>query len=259
MAVPIYVVSLLKDKERRKKISDDFKKIDIDFSFYDAIDAKCSENKTLIEEVRLSGGDAAEMSDGEIACALSHRSVYHDILIKNHNWAIILEDDVIIDDQLGYFFDLLNSEKINKLNNDDLYILGGQKGLHDYPVIATSLFTFVDFGKIKLRRVTYNQHKIRRTCSYLISQEMCGKILNLAKKDGIFRADDWKRMKRNGVINNFFLSEIIEHPIVCELNSHLEAERNLRTINKKSLRSKVNLFLKKSRAWLRTFFFSFSA
>ena len=94
MNLPIYIVSLKRDIERRNKINDVFHRLNINFDFFDAIDAKDPQNKEIIDKMRLSGV-GAEMTDGEIACTLSHQLIYKDMIDKNIEWAVILEDDVI--------------------------------------------------------------------------------------------------------------------------------------------------------------------
>ncbi|MDC9131860.1 glycosyltransferase family 25 protein [Escherichia coli] len=49
--------------------------------FFDAIDAKDPQNKEIIDKMRLSGV-GAEMTDGEIACTLSHQLIYQDMIDK---------------------------------------------------------------------------------------------------------------------------------------------------------------------------------
>jgi GR25 family glycosyltransferase involved in LPS biosynthesis len=256
MKIPVYVISLLRDKERRNKISQDLQSINIDFRFFDAVDAKDIKNTEWISQTRLIGGDGHVMTNGEIACMLSHQLVYKDILSGEHEWALILEDDVTVDERTSELLDDLSLGKYSKLDVDNIYLLGGQKGLHEYPVLSVSLFNYVPVGRVKFRRVTYNQHKIRRTCCYLISKDMCEKLLDLANSYGPYRADSWKLMKKHGVIHEFYLSEIITHPIVNQFNSNLESER-LCNLENKSPRTPAGLILKKSRSWLRCMFFSF--
>lgn len=255
MKVPVYVISLLRDQDRRSKISQELHDINIDFSFFDAVDAKDIKNKELISQTRLIGGDGHVMTNGEIACMLSHQLVYKNILSEGQEWALILEDDVTVDRKTTELLKSLSSGESLKLNVNNIYLLGGQKGLHEYPVLSVSLFNYVQVGKIKFRRVTYNQHKIRRTCCYLVSRNICEKLLRLFNSYGPYRADSWKLMKKHGMIHDFYLSEIITHPVVNQFNSNLESERQCNLENKVS-RTPTGLLLKKSRSWLRCMFFS---
>uniref|UniRef100_UPI00208E0926 glycosyltransferase family 25 protein n=1 Tax=Escherichia coli TaxID=562 RepID=UPI00208E0926 len=56
-----------------------------------AIDAKDPQNKEIIDKMRLSGV-GAEMTDGEIACTLSHQLIYQDMIDKNIEWASSLKN-----------------------------------------------------------------------------------------------------------------------------------------------------------------------
>ncbi|QKJ89052.1 Beta-1,4-galactosyltransferase [Paramixta manurensis] len=254
MTIPVYIISLARDKKRRNKIEKDLREMDIDFVFFDAIDAKNDDNKEIISSFK-SKGDGPVMTNSEIACTISHQKIYHDILEKKHKWSIILEDDVKVDERLKHLLNHLNYGQYKKLDCKNLYLLGGQKGLHEYPVLSVSFFNFASIGRIRLRRVTYNKKKVRRACCYLISYQMCQEFVALLDSFGTYRADNWNLMYKKGIITDFYLSEIISHPIVTPLNSNLESER-LMLSGYKTKRSKFRMGLKKIRSWIRVLFFS---
>ncbi|MFL4225848.1 glycosyltransferase family 25 protein, partial [Escherichia coli] len=187
------------DIERRNKINDVFQRLNINFDFFDAIDAKDPQNKEIIDKMRLSGV-GAEMTDGEIACTLSHQLIYQDMIDKNIEWAVILEDDVIVNEKFKKFLQYFNLSEKDKLKHNNLYLLGGQKGLHDYPVLGQSLFSKVKISTCTFRRVNFNKNKIRRTCSYLMNKDMAQKLLKLTKDYGTYRADSWKLMHQHHII-----------------------------------------------------------
>lgn len=242
MKVSVYVISLLRDKERREKIQSDFSSLGIDFQFFDAIDAKDERNSDLIDGMKHAGLGSV-MTNGEIACTLSHQFIYKDIVEKGHEWAIILEDDVIVDRRFKDFLASFNNKEMSKLEKDNLYLLGGMKGLHDYPVIGVSFFNYIKVSSAKFRRVNWNQHKIRRSCCYLMNNVMAQQLLDLTQSFGTYRADSWKYIYQNGMIKDFYIDEFIYHPIVTEGNSNLESER--RSVSKeKKPRSKFQRKLK---------------
>lgn len=255
MNIPVYVVSLIRDHERRNKIEKDFVDLNIDFQFFDAIDAKKSSNHKLIESMR-SSGVGSEMTDGEIACTLSHQFIYQDMIDKSYDWVVILEDDVIVDFRFKNFLSSLNFDQIEKLKNDNLYLLGGQKGLHEYPVLGLSHVSVEKIGFCKFRRVNFNKSKIRRTCCYLMNKNMAKQLLNLTHSYGTYRADSWELMHQKNIIKDFYLDEIISHPIVNESNSHLEKERMIIS-EKKRPRTKFQRKIKLARSWIKVVFFSF--
>ncbi|WP_336983470.1 MULTISPECIES: glycosyltransferase family 25 protein [unclassified Cedecea] len=255
MTVPVYVVSLLRDDERRNRIKNIFSDLNIDFVFFDAVDAKDPRNKSIIESMRVAG-ESADMTDGEIACTLSHQFIYKDIVDKSYEWAVILEDDVIVDSRFAKFLSSFNENEYDKLNNNNLYLLGGQKGLHDYPVLGLSHFSKINVSTCTFKRVTFNRGKIRRTCSYLMNKDMARNLLKLTQSYGTYRADSWFLMDEKNIINDFYLDEIIEHPILNGTNSHLESERAL-VAEKKRPRSYIQKKMKVTRSWIKVFFFSF--
>lgn len=255
MKVLIYIVSLLRDTERREKITSDFSKLGIDFHFFDAIDAKEPKNKILIEQARLSGV-GHNMTDGEIACTLSHQFIYQELVSGSNDWVIILEDDVEIDNRFKEFWLSFNENEQKRLPKDHLYLLGGQKGLHSYPVLGVSLFSVIKAGSLRFGRVNYNRDKLRRTCCYLMNKTMAKQLIELTESYGTYRADSWQLMHQEKIIKEFYLNEIIFHPIVTPLNSHLELERSLISGQKKT-RGKVKGKMKLLRSWIRVIFFAF--
>lgn len=255
MQVCVYVISLVRDTERRKAIVDSFSQLGIDFQFVDAVDAKDPINRKIIDDAKLSGV-GYDMTDGEIACTLSHQFIYEDMMTKSEDWVVILEDDVIVDKRFKTFLTSFDVSEQNKLPEDNLYLLGGQKGLHDYPVLGVSRISTIKIGKYHFGRVNYNRDKLRRTCCYLMNKKMAKDFLDVTRDYGTYRADSWPLMYQRRVIKDFYLNEIIFHPIVNEFNSHLERERSLISRQKKP-RGKIQGTLKLLRSWIRVIFFSF--
>lgn len=251
MHVPIYIVSLARDKIRREQISQKLEELNINFQFVDAIDAKDTKNQELIDR-RKNSGSGAIMSNGEIACTLSHQLVYKKIIDAQSAWNIILEDDVIIDDKFKQFYSALiyTHESQQKLNKQFLYLLGGQKDLYEYPALGVSLINYIKIGSIKFSRVNYNRQKIKRTCCYLISDTMSQKLIDLMNNHGTYIADDWALIYTNNIVKEFYLSEIIYHPVVNKFNSHIESERLEKEKDKKP-RTKLNKIMKFTRSWLK--------
>ncbi|EPK0751666.1 glycosyltransferase family 25 protein, partial [Escherichia coli] len=77
----------------------------------------------------------------------------------------------------------------------------------------------------------------------------------LTKDYGTYRADSWKLMHQHNIIKEFYLDEIILHPILNEFNSHLESERLL-TSEKKQPRTRLQKRMKFIRSWIKVAFFS---
>lgn len=118
----VYVISLVRATERRRAISEQLARYGVEFEFVDAVDAKEVGSgflRSQVDEVAVIHNIKRNMSDPEIACALSHRIVYRDIVDGGYLGGLILEDDAILPpcfiDAFGYFLRAsrnLNEKKV---------------------------------------------------------------------------------------------------------------------------------------------------
>ncbi len=100
--IPIFIINLERSAERRKKIGDQFNTIKLDYEFYKAIDGRELDWKSIANyahsyRLKEFGRD---MTPNEIACYLSHYSLFERILNEGHEMALIIEDDVKITEEL---------------------------------------------------------------------------------------------------------------------------------------------------------------
>ena len=98
----IYVISVHSAEARRKLFKERFK--GLNYSFFYGADKKNLDIPDLIEKNIYSEVLAKQhhrytktMMPGEIACALSHRMIYEDMLKNNYSRILILEDDALPD------------------------------------------------------------------------------------------------------------------------------------------------------------------
>jgi glycosyl transferase family 25 len=101
---PIWVVNLERSQDRRQFMQRQLETMGLDYRFIDAVDGKnltekdwqkYSKERALKEKRR-------ELSVGEIGCALTHVSMYHQMIDKDIAEVLILEDDVFITEDLLY-------------------------------------------------------------------------------------------------------------------------------------------------------------
>lgn len=93
----IYVINRKVDEDRKKNIINQFEKYNLKYDFFLATD-KNDINKTEFENNNLINLKSRDLFTGQIACAISHYRVYLDIIEKKFQNALIIEDDLIIDD-----------------------------------------------------------------------------------------------------------------------------------------------------------------
>lgn len=96
---PIFVISLVRDTERREAMTKEL--AGIDFQFFDAVDGRELDlskyrNRMRSDWWRVMRG--REMSPGMIGCFLSHYALWERLVETGTAYAVILEDDTRLDD-----------------------------------------------------------------------------------------------------------------------------------------------------------------
>lgn len=107
MALKFYVISLVRQQERRQKMAQMLDSFGVDYEFFDAVDGRnLSEEDAKLCDLgdqhilTMRGGRRALVEDAlspsEVGCALSHLKLYQHILDQGDEQAVILEDDTKI-------------------------------------------------------------------------------------------------------------------------------------------------------------------
>ena len=85
--IPILVINLLRSPDRRENMGRQLSALGLRHRFVDAVDGK---SPTFV------ASQPSTLTLGEIACHLSHRKCWQDLLASEDTHVLILEDDVII-------------------------------------------------------------------------------------------------------------------------------------------------------------------
>ena len=149
-----YVISLKSATARRKHISNEFGKQNINFEFFDAITP--NEIQSTAQELGLNISKT-ELTQGEIACLLSHVSLWKKALDEKLDYIAIFEDDIYL------------GENADKFLNSDQWI---PEGIDIIKLEAFSKSALMLFQSIKL----INNKKLRQltgehlaTAGYILS------------------------------------------------------------------------------------------
>ena len=94
------VISLEKATERRKHISNEFGKQNINYDFFDALTLDLAE--PLAKKMGLNIQDQL-LSKGELACFMSHVSIWQKMVDENIPYLAIFEDDVYLGENAQEF------------------------------------------------------------------------------------------------------------------------------------------------------------
>lgn len=109
--IPIYVIHIDSEIEREKFIKNQFEKLNIDFQFYPAVNAKQTPNHPLFYHYNAKKHfqrKGRTLSLGELGCFASHYSLWLECVDSNQP-IIVLEDDVTILDNFKAIYFSLNS------------------------------------------------------------------------------------------------------------------------------------------------------
>lgn len=101
--VPIFVLTLEGDEARRAPLLAKLADLGLNHELWYGIDGRAGLAPVHTSEIDREGARLTmrrQMTDGEFACALSHRSIYDEIIRRGIERAIVLEDDAIISPRL---------------------------------------------------------------------------------------------------------------------------------------------------------------
>ena len=96
-----FVISLPSDKSRRSHIRGQLEKLSMEYEFFDAVlgSERMGDLRWYDPEEALKCEDRY-LRPGEVGCALSHAAVYSEIVRLDLPWALVLEDDAVLHDDL---------------------------------------------------------------------------------------------------------------------------------------------------------------
>ncbi len=173
--IKIYVLHYKKLIERKEHIKKELNKHCLSYEFYEKYDKE----ELTKEELQLFDN---RLKDSEKSLLYKHINVYKDIIEKNHNCALLFEDDVILDNN----FNEKLSKYINQLpDNWDMLFIGNGCNLH--------------IPKKELKDNVYIYKKetkngsTRCTDSYLIRKKCAEKIIKIVNSNNFFvkKPADW--------------------------------------------------------------------
>ena len=143
---PIFVVSLVREMERRARMRKELEAWRLDFDFFDAVDGAelaedCYHHRMQEQWWRVMRG--RRLSPGEIGCFLSHYALWQHLVDTGTQHAIVLEDDAVLEDGFPVIIDailktypdwdiVLLSPKKRYSAHRELAVLDGQRFLVRY-------------------------------------------------------------------------------------------------------------------------------
>lgn len=173
--IPIFVINLKQDTEKRKHMYELCQKYSLNCHFIDAIfgkdlDASFVKEVTDDEVSRKIHGKL--LSRGEIGCALSHIKIYREIVEKKIENAIIFEDDIVLEKG---FEEIIGKTK-NFPEDWEVMLLGYYSRASDELISKSSLWfkknLVGDFHAVRLVQLAFGTH------GYMINSKGVKKLLD---------------------------------------------------------------------------------
>jgi len=215
--IKIYIINLKSRKNKLFEIQNQLDTQNIKYEIIEGIDGKTlnmsylNNNGIKICNEYYWKVKKRNMTFGELGCTLSHLKIYEDIVKKDFNKCVILEDDVIIPD---YFINKLKNiyKNIDDILDWDLIYLGRKK---------------MNFGKNDEK---YNDNFIKCgtswwSCGYIINKKACDYILNSKIKENLITIDEYlpiisgcyypeylSQFKIDRILEFYSLKELIIYP-----------------------------------------------
>jgi len=223
--IPIYLVSLQKDTQRRETLQKNFTRYYDKMEIIDAVDSEqISAKKYFYDTLPYYKKYKKLMSPSELGCTLSHIEALKRFLKTDEEMALIFEDDIIGSDE-----DLDKLKDITKsLPKNSLLILGGLDGLSTKYLLGKES----KFNKNLMKIPKSLFPNLNRTCCYIVTRQSAKIILDSHNKL-LNIADKWDVLFLNTSIDIYF-TKLLKHPFV-NANSNIEEERGLAKVKRMKL------------------------
>ncbi|MCO6552041.1 MAG: glycosyltransferase family 25 protein [Gilliamella sp.] len=237
----IFIINLEKESKKREKIKNECEKLKLNFELYNAVDGNSLSDSFIHNTVYDYPNNF--LTKAEIGCALSHINIYKKIIQDNLPYALILEDDAVLDNKLP---DFLNSFK-TKNTKKGIFLLTA-----DFHYLVNKKFNLDNF---ELFEVT----KAVRANGYIITNEAAKKLIKFLFPIR-YEADMFKIIKAcTGVKLYATLPCLISTNDKNLLNSSIQAERTPLIKQRSEYRKKLFKKDKKKRMialWVKKQFIS---
>lgn len=213
--IPIYLISLKKDEQRKKECASRFPAHYPLFNIVEAVNGNEVRAQDFHRAVTQYYNKHNQiMTPSEYGCSMSHIRALEEFLATDQKAALILEDDIIgSDDSL----DKINiiAEHIIKSGNEPLILMcGGLDLLATKKYIAASIYQHTNIaGKTEaIYRITpLSLRFLRFACCYLVTRQSAKSIIHRQKNNYLLIADMWQDLLKNSKTDVIYVNKF-SHP-----------------------------------------------
>ncbi|WP_438334579.1 glycosyltransferase family 25 protein [Edwardsiella tarda] len=218
-----FVVNLEKDIQKRKDITNECNKSNIEFDIIEAISGAMLKQDEL--DLLIDKKAQFYLTKGEIGCSLSHLSIYKRIISENIPYALILEDDAILNDGVNDVISAIES------------IIDPEKN-HAYLLYKTGyVYQNIEI-KLSDKYRLYESNAPTYTHGYVITNKTA-RLITSINTPVRFEADAWR--------NFYFEKNIRTYSLNLDLITSRDQSKESSTIEEERLsRSEVQLKLREN-------------
>jgi len=186
-----YVINLARSADRRMHMSVELQKVGIPYEFVDGVEGQDLDltNPQVIDPSVLA---TDWFRPGIAGCALSHLRVYEKILLDNLDWALVLEDDAILPNDLE---DLVGT-LAGHMNGAEVALLHCQSP----DICKMSRHGLIRLPSSRQLVLPVNVNEVGSAVAYIITRDACKRMV-----EGFvpFQAhpDDWGHFFNEGALD----------------------------------------------------------
>lgn len=207
----VYVISLARAKERRKSITKQLNRLHCDYTIIDAVDgyALSQEEILTLADPEAIARAPRYLNPGQIGCSQSHLNCYGRIAKEDRNYALILEDDMILRSFSLEKLELLAEKYAASRSVILLYYRSPPNGRSCHFKFISDQFSPFETPRIA-HPLTIDDTPLC-TGAYIISRPAC-ESLATSLAPIAHGADQWDVFLKNGWIDQLF----VLHPRLAE-------------------------------------------
>ncbi|WP_336194977.1 glycosyltransferase family 25 protein [Hafnia paralvei] len=219
-----FAVNLKREPLKKDHILTECKRHELDVEIIDAVEGTSLSELELKELVY--DYPNCYLTKGEIGCVLSHASIYKKMIAEGLDYALILEDDAII-----------NSNSINTILGEIPSIDDGKANVW----LLSDVEAYVE-NKKSITKSGYVFHKAERaycTHGYILNRKAAKKMISISTPIK-FEADRWQNFYQNYWLNVYCLvPHIISTNDIDKSHSTIETDRKSLELKRRKYRNKI--------------------
>lgn len=228
-------LTLERSVDRQRKFSECAERAGLRFEFFYGTDAYSEYDPPRFSNPSPRSADltAIQLSEGEIACADSHRRIYQHVLENRLPGIFIFEDDALFDWRTTQLIDELADTAVSMKDRSLVLHVSDRDNFKSRPI---ALSVWARLSQLKgwgFRKVVRSDYAIHGTYGYYITHRACSDILSLEPVI-TFVADAWDDRLRKGHIKELWVSDspLVCHPELADDSLIAEGRRRRHEISK---------------------------